>query len=154
MKVEEVKEADFAEIVSLIKGDFPYVSVDRKKIGERLSSGKIFVLKAVEGEKLLGFIEAELLEAGVARINGLTVKEEFRGKGTATLLLDGMLALLKKKKMRRVMLLVKQGNSEAKNLYQKKGFKFMGLYQRELDNSVVEEMELDLEQSESPGYVN
>lgn len=94
---------------------------------------------------MLGFIEIESLEEEIARINGLTVKPEFRNKGIAKKLLEFALQLLKKEGVQRVLLLVKQGNEAAKKLYTEAGFYFIGMYHRDLDQAVVEELELDFE---------
>jgi ribosomal-protein-alanine N-acetyltransferase len=144
MKIEKIKEQDFQEIISLIKAEFPYISFNVDKVKERLSTGRIFLFKAAEKQKLLGFIEIELLEGKVARINGLTVKEEFRNKGIAKKLLDYAVEFLKKKSMQRILLLVKEKNAAAKKVYNEAGFSFIGMYRRELDGAVVEEMEFDL----------
>ncbi len=144
MKIVDIEEKDILEVLQLIKGEFPYVSFDEAKIRERIEGNKIFLFKAVEKKKLLGFIELELFEEGLARINGVTVKEEFRKTGVAKKLLEYALAFLKNKKIARVLLLVKESNKAAKKLYKEAGFEFIGMYHRELDSAVVEEMELDL----------
>ena len=154
MQITRVEEKDIPEILALIKKEFPYLQVDLEKIRERITSGRIMVLKAAEKNALLGFIETEFLEGGIARINGLTVKPEHRKEGVATGLLEEMLKQLELKGIARVLLLVKQSNDEAKKIYQQKGFQFVGLYQREIDGAIVEEMELDLHPGEaSPSYV-
>ncbi|MCX6799319.1 MAG: GNAT family N-acetyltransferase [Candidatus Diapherotrites archaeon] len=154
MQITRVEEKDIPEILALIKKEFPYFQVGLEKIRERITSGRIMALKAVEKNALLGFIEAEFLEEGIARINSLTVKPEHRKEGVATGLLEEMLKQLELKGIERVLLLVKQSNNEAKKIYQQKGFQFVGLYQREIDGAVVEEMELDLHLGEgSPSYV-
>jgi ribosomal-protein-alanine N-acetyltransferase len=155
MQIEPIAERDLPEIISLIKREFPYVEIRIEKIRERIASRRVFVFKAVENKELLGFVEAEMLAPSIARINGLTVKPEERNKGIATALLEHMIDFLQSKGAKRIMLLVKQGNDEAKKLYETKGFKFMGLYQRQIDQSIVEEMELDLgTKEESPSYVS
>lgn len=144
MKVKEIDERDYGEVIGLIKSEFPYVEFNEEKIRERIESRKIFLFKAVDGKKLLGFVELEILEGDIARINGLTVKPEFRNKGVAKELLDYAIGFLKGKRIARVLLLVKEKNAAAKKLYKEAGFSFIGMYHRELDNMVVEEMELDL----------
>lgn len=155
MQVKEIEKSDFAEVLGLIREEFPYVSFNEEKIGQRIASGNYFLFKAVDKNELLGFVELQMLEGKVARINGLTVKPEHRKKGVAKKLLDYVLGFLKKKGVGRVLLLVKQGNEAAKRVYSKAGFKFIGLYNRELDNAVVEEMELDFapKGKEDLGYV-
>jgi len=147
VKITAVEESDFSEVMALIKAEFPYVSFDKARIKKRVASGRIFLFKAVEAKKLVGFIELELFES-IARVNGLTVKPSFRKKGVAKKLLDYAVAFLKKKGIERILLLVKQSNKTAKKLYKEFGFRFIGMYHRELDNAVVEEMELDFSPKE------
>ncbi|MBN2067642.1 MAG: GNAT family N-acetyltransferase [Candidatus Diapherotrites archaeon] len=155
MKIENCTEEDLPEIISLINQEFPYVSISIEKIRKKIADGKISLFKAVEGKRLLGFIEAEFLEEGIARINGVTVKPGERNQGIATALVEHTLEFLKKRQVKRIILLVKQGNEEAKSIYRQKGFKFIGLYHREIDQAVVEEMELDLSgEEEKPSYVS
>jgi len=147
MKIEAIAKQDYGEIIGLIKREFPYVDFDLARIEERVKSGRVAIFKAAEGKALLGFIEAEFLEEGIARINGLTVKEEHRKKGVAKNLVGFVLGFLKNKGVGRVLLLVRQENRAAKKVYEEAGFRFIGMYRRELDNAIVEEMELDF----SPG---
>jgi len=144
MTIKKIDEADYSEVIGLIKSEFPYVEFDEKKIRKRIESNKIFLFKAVEGKKILGFVELEILEGNIARINGLTVKPESRNKGVAKELLDYAIKFLKGKKIARILLLVKEKNAAAKKIYKERGFDFIGMYHRELDSEVVEEMELDL----------
>jgi len=144
MDIKRIEKSDYDEVIKLIKVEFPYVDFDLAKIGERVKSGKVFLFKAVEKGKLMGFVEVELLEEGIARINGLTVKEEFRKKGVAKKLVEFAVKFLKEKKIERVLLLVKEKNEAAKKVYNEAGFKFIGMYKRGLDNAMVEEMELDI----------
>lgn len=153
MEIKRVEEKDYPEVISLIKKEFPYVSFDEKKIRERIESHGIFLFKAVEGKGMLGFVEVELFEGNFARINGLTVKEEFRNRGVAKTLLDYAIAFLKEKKVGRILLLVKQKNEAAKKIYREAGFEFVGMYHRELDNEEVEEMELDIPPEGGLSYV-
>ena len=155
MEIKKIGEKDYKEVLGLIKAEFPYVSFDLEKIRKRIETGKIFLLKAVEKERLLGFIEFEIFEESMARINGLTIKEEHRNKGIAKKLLDYSIEFLKDKGIKRILLLVKQKNKAAKKVYKDAGFSFIGMYRRELDDAVVEEMEMDVsgENQEELNYV-
>ena len=153
MEIKRVEEKDYTEVISLIKKEFPYVCFDEEKIRKRIESNGIFLFKAAEGKTIQGFIEVELLEGNLARINGLTVKEEFRNRGVAKELLDYAIAFLKEKNVGRVLLLVKEKNEAAKKLYSEAGFEFVGMYHRELDNEEVEEMELDIPPEGGLSYV-
>ena len=155
MDIKEIEESDYPEVIGLIKVEFPYVDFDLGKIEQRVKSGRIFLFKAVEKAKLMGFVEVELLEEGIARVNGLTVKKEFRKNGVAKALVEFAIEFLKKKKIGRILLLVKEENKAAKKVYEEQGFKFIGMYKRELDDAIVEEMELDISEgsNEDLSYV-
>ena len=153
MKIERASEEDLREITQLISKDFPYVKREPGKSKELINAGQIVIFKAVENENLLGFSEVQFLEDGIARINGLSVKESWQGKGIGAKLLDYTLKFLKEKNVERIILLVKQSNKKAKAIYESRGFEFIGLYHQKLDNEVVEEMELGLG-SETPAYVS
>lgn len=144
MEIKKIEENDYKDVIGLIREEFPYISFDIEKIKKRIETGKIFLFKATEKENMLGFIELEIFEEGMARINGLTVKEKFRNNGIAKKLLEHSLDFLKNKGVKRILLLVKQKNDPAKKLYKEAGFSFIGMYHRELDDTVVEEMELDV----------
>ena len=153
MKIEKAGGKDLSEISGLVSKEFPYVQRNGDELRQKIASGAIEILKAVEGKRLLGFVEIEFLEADIARINGMSVKEDARRKGVGKALLKAAKERLKKRGMKRTLLLVKQANKNAKELYENEGFSFIGLYRRKIDNAVVEEMELDLQQ-ESPDYVS
>ena len=153
MRVEEAKQADLEEIISLIKTDFPYVERGLEKLKQKIEDGEIVIFTASEGKKILGFIELQFLEGSIARINGLSVKDETQGKGVGKNLLDHAISFLKTKGTERIILLVKESNEKAKELYKSRGFEFIGLYHRRIDQAVVEEMELGLG-GEAPAYVS
>ncbi|MDP6670968.1 MAG: N-acetyltransferase [archaeon] len=153
MKIEKASEKDLREITQLISKDFPYVKRGLGKFKELINAGQIIIFKVVEKEKILGFCEVQFVEEGIARINGLSVKETWQGKGIGAKLLDHTLKFLSEKNIERTVLLVKQSNKRAKAMYEGRGFKFIGLYHRKLDNKVVEEMELGIS-GEAPVYVS
>ncbi|MAG22373.1 MAG: hypothetical protein CL943_03680 [Candidatus Diapherotrites archaeon] len=153
MKIDKASEKDLPEIIVQIQQEFPYVERTEQELREKFGNELVIIFKAVEGEELLGFIEIEFFEGALARINGLSVKESKRAKGIGKALLHFTKERLNEEGIERIILLVKQSNKRAKQLYEKEGFEFVGLYHRKLDNDVVEEMELDLDTSE-PYYVS
>jgi len=149
--VQKAAAEDREKILEMIRKEFPYFSLTEQELWERIRSKNIAVFKASSRKKFAGFIEVEFLNGNEARINGLTIKEEYRGKKAATKLLEKAIGFLKRKNIERVRLLVKQSNETAKKLYRQYGFQFTGLYNKKLDNEVVEEMELPLIE-ETPKY--
>ena len=153
MRIEKATPTDLPGINEFIKRDFPYVERNPEKLREKIADGTIEIFKATEGKKVLGFVEVQFLEQGIARINGLSVREDAREKGIGKDLLGFAIDFLKKKNTARILLLVKRSNQKAKAIYAQAGFQFIGLYHRKIDNASVEEMELDLKQ-ETPDYVS
>lgn len=143
-RIEEAKPKDYKEILELIGKEFSYFSPSMEELKQRLETKLIVVFTASQGEKLAGFIELEIIDVNEARVNGLTVKEEFRGKEAAKTLLSHAINYLKEQGIERVFLLVKQSNEAAKTLYKQFGFGFIGLYHKQLEGEIVEKMELSL----------
>ncbi len=154
MKIEKALESDLPKIMLIIGKEFPYVERSLEKTINAIKEEKITIFKAVEGNKFIGFIEAQFLEEGIARINGVSVEEDSRGQGIGKTLLQYTIKFLKEKGIERILLLVKQSNEKAKSLYREMGFGFIGLYHRKLDNEIIEEMELDLGNRDKPAYVS
>ena len=153
MRIEKAGKKDFPEIEKMIEKDFPYVQRSTENALEKMKRNEITFFKAVEGKKIIGFVEVETFQENIARINGLSVNPNFRRKGIGKKLLLHVIAELEKRGIERVVLLVKQSNQKAKELYESVGFNFIGLYHRRIDEAVVEEMELSLVK-EKPCYVS
>jgi ribosomal protein S18 acetylase RimI-like enzyme len=155
MEIIPAEQNDAKEIVSMILEEFPYAKISAKKLENKMKRKAIRVFKAVEGEKIIGFLELEKLDSITARINGISVKPELRGKGIGKKILEYGIDFLKSKKIKRILLMVKQSNTEAKKLYAEIGFKFMGLLENKIDNDTIEELELNLgaEDDEELNYV-
>ncbi|MBI4043377.1 MAG: GNAT family N-acetyltransferase [Candidatus Diapherotrites archaeon] len=156
MQFFRVRKKDLHEILELIRNEFPYYTISPDDLRMRIDDANYHLLKLVEGSTLQGYVEAEILdpvERG-ARINGIVVKKEFRRKGLGTRLLQEMLEKLKAMEMRHVVLVVETSNEPAKNLYQKLGFKPLGVRGEPLAGKEVEEWLFEFPESmETPSYV-
>lgn len=156
MEITPAEESDSKEIVSMILEEFPYAKISSEKLAKKMKRKAIRVFKAVENEKIIGFLELEKLDSNTARINGISVKPEMRGKGLGKKILEYGIDFLKGKKIKRILLMVKQSNTEAKKLYSEMGFRFMGMLENKIDNDTIEELELNLgseEEDETMNYV-
>jgi len=151
MHLEKIEKSDFAEILSMIREEFPSASVDLSFLEARLSERNVFLLKFSRGEKIAGFIDLEVSEEGFGRIAVLLVRREFRGQDVGKEILKEAIAFLKAKAVERVSVLVRGKNLKAKKLYSRAGFRFVALY--ESSEGTIEEMELELDES-VPSYVS
>ena len=148
-------EKDAKEILPMILKEFSYVKISEEKLRLKMQGRNYRVFKAVESKKIIGFLELEKLNGISARINGLSINPEYRGKGFGKQLLEFAVEYLKKKNISQIILLVKQSNLEAKKLYEEAGFQFMELLENKIDNETIEELELNLhpEEEETPSYI-
>lgn len=153
MKLEKVTETDLAIVSQLIQEEFPYALFDVNMLAKKLQDESFYLFKLVENDEFLAFIEVEIVEEDIARINGLAVKPEHRKKGYGKELIEKSIEFLKEKGINIVSILVKQDNEKAKELYKKLGFEFVGLYQDEDNGTIVEEMMLELDKGK-PSYVS
>ena len=144
MKILKAKSEDADLILPLLKKEFSYVKADSAIFIKRLEEENIFIYKIIEDSKFAGFVDMQILEDGIARINGLAIVYNARGNNLGKELLEFGIQFLKEKGIARVKLLVKEKNETAKKLYTEAGFAFIGLHHENIDESVIEEMELDL----------
>ncbi|GAV21959.1 ribosomal-protein-alanine N-acetyltransferase RimI [Carboxydothermus pertinax] len=102
-------------------------------------------LVAVEGEKVIGYggIWVVLDEA---HITTLAVHPLYRRNGVGASLLNALLEVARNKKVRNIILEVRVSNLPAQHLYQKTGFKPIGLrkkyYTRPEEDAIVMSIEL------------
>lgn len=144
MKIVKADKEDVNEILLLLQKEFTYVKADSVIFLKRLENENIFIYKIIENSKFLGFIDMQILENGIARINGVAIIDKARGKRLGKELLEFGIQFLKNKGIERIKLLVKENNETAKKLYKDAGFSFVDLHHENIDGSVIEEMELNL----------
>ncbi|MDD5148740.1 MAG: GNAT family N-acetyltransferase [Candidatus ainarchaeum sp.] len=155
MDITLVEEKDIKEILPIILREFAYTKMNEKKVLRRIHGKNFRIFKAVEAGKIIGFIELEKLDFDSVRINGLSIVPEKRRNGFGKQLIDFAVEFLKKKNIRRIFLLVRQSNTEAKKLYSEAGFKIVGTEPEKFEGETVEDLELNLhsEEEETPSYI-
>ena len=109
------------EIASIIKKEFDYVKDSREEIIKKLTGKNSFVFAAKKNSVLAGFIFLRLRK-GIAGIDGLAVKKNFRKKGLGSKLLKHALEFLKEKNFSAARLFVLASNKSAIKFYKKNGF--------------------------------
>ena len=86
--------------------------------------GENYYLTAWDEERIVGFIGL-MAVAGEGDITNVAVLPSRRKQGIGDLLVREMLALAKKKEIRKIMLEVRASNEAAIHLYEKYGFEFL-----------------------------
>jgi len=103
-------------------------------------------LVATHPDGLQGYVIARAV-AGEAEILNLAVAPEVRGRGLGGRLLDAMLNLLRRAKVREVFLEVRRGNAPAHALYFSRGFEVVGqranYYRHPVEDAIVLRLALE-----------
>lgn len=117
LKEEDIKEIDFIEQVSF-KSPWEVQSF-RRELKENQFA---YYLAAHYENKVIGYIGSWIF-LNEAHITTLAVHPDFRKKGVGELILNNFLKDCLNKKVKGVILEVRESNSAARNLYKKFGFK-------------------------------
>ena len=89
---------------------------------------------------MTGFSEIEFFfEKSEARLNAIYVEESWRDQGIAKRMIAKLINECKHKKINRLFLLVKVKNEDAKALYERTGFTFEKMHEKEIQGDKVEE---------------
>lgn len=138
MELTQVKETDLDWISEVINRVFPYTDFTKKKLTKKISNTNynLLILKK-EGERI-GFSEVEYLGGGSARLNAVFVREEHRRRGLAKKLLGEVIINCKLRGIKKIFLLVKKDNIGAKKFYEESGFVFIKLFEKRIDDAVIE----------------
>jgi ribosomal protein S18 acetylase RimI-like enzyme len=137
LEIKSAADEDVAIIDEIIRRQFPYTKIPQERISKKIKDKNFLIFAAYQENIFMGFAEFELL-GEEARLNGIYVEEAWRGQKVATKLVKRALHECNKKHFRKVFLLVKETNEGAKKLYQKTGFRFEKMHDREIDGSKVE----------------
>ena len=139
MLIEPAKPEEAVWLDEVIKREFPYVAFTPDKIIERINNPKYLILLSRQENIYTGFAELELfLAKNEARMNALYVDDAWRDQKIGTRLVEQCINECKHRKIQRLFLLVKKGNTGAKYLYTKTGFAFEKKHNKKLDDSEVE----------------
>ncbi len=142
--VREVTERDFPEVYKLgqcIKAEYQQVNDLKKIISEAFN--KIYVYDL--NKNIVGFIQAVVLDESIEIIY-LVVDHEYHQQGIATHLLSHLISNYPAKNY--VILEVKEDNFKARALYEKNGFKKIGIRPKYYDNQDAIIMRKDLSDEE------
>ena len=143
MKFLQLERKDVAEFVMLLQKEFSAGEEDLFQTIDRILKQEVAVFKLVKGGKILGFIEIEEIEEGVARLGAIVISPGARNKGFGKALVSKAIEHLRGENINQAILHVRQENTRAKKLYSQLGFTFSTTIQDETGN-LIDEFELDL----------
>jgi ribosomal protein S18 acetylase RimI-like enzyme len=139
-KISKIEKEDVEDIEQFIEYFFPYTSITKETISEKIKKSNFFLIKHHQKNIITGFSELEVFEdKKEARLNAVFVEEAWRGQKIATKLIKKSIHEAKRRKhLHRLFLLVKESNTPAKNLYRKCGFEFEKIHDKQIEECVVE----------------
>jgi ribosomal-protein-alanine N-acetyltransferase len=118
--IRKIKEIDFRAVAEITNKHFSYMSMTPSKIAARISRGFFYFVAVVDG-KIAGFVDIEVKEKQ-ARVIGLAVEDEFRGRGIGSALIAEAVEFAGSAGKRAVYLTVRQSNMSAIKFYERQGF--------------------------------
>lgn len=122
MNIEELNLKDVKEIAAL-ESKYIYYPYSEAVLNEMLKNSNCLALKVMEEGVLAGYISGQFV-IDEFNINNVVIKEAYRRKGYATALMNEVIKICKREKVKKLYLEVATSNEAAKGLYAKFGFKF------------------------------
>jgi len=145
MKISLALLQDAEWLDSVIKVEFPYTMFSPEKILARITDPRFCVLTSKQKNIIQGFLELEFLDGEEVRLNAVYVEDFWRLQRVATHLIKQSIKEAKKRGVKRMFLLVKENNLNAKRLYERLGFNFEKIHDKLIEGSKVEVWTIQLE---------
>jgi len=121
--IDRVSERELDRILEIEAASFGHDAYDRKLFAEYLHKCGDLFLGAWKGRKLCGYmLTRKGVESPRAELISVAVDPKFRGRGVAGALMKSTLRRLALRRTRRLGLMVKLTNAEARRFYEKFGF--------------------------------
>ncbi|RLI96757.1 MAG: hypothetical protein DRO96_02355 [Candidatus Aenigmatarchaeota archaeon] len=137
VKIREIQNRDAKQVAEMLQKEFgddykPFHFTESWLLEKIAYPNDLFLVveknNKKKGENIIGVIRACLVDIDLAELRNIVVHEEYRGNNIAERLIKQMLALLKKKGMRKVIVRTKAENKPALSLFRKLGFKKEGYF--------------------------
>ena len=135
-------EKHACSLTAMTRHFFPYTGFTAKTVRSRLADADNEYYVALQEGHCVGFVDLSY-SGDSAKILGLGVLREERGRGIGKKLLDHALDKAREK-AKRVHILVAEDNAVARRLYGEKGFENLGQLDRLIDGKTVLLMARDL----------
>lgn len=132
MWIRPMEENDIPQLESIERecfSDFWSKELLKQTFEQKLDSS--FVVEA--DCKIVGYINIRIIDSE-AELMRIAVKNEFRGKGYAKLMMERMLCLVEAKEARIIRLEVRESNKAAIELYKSFGFEIEGVRKNYYNN--------------------
>ncbi len=133
MQIVDMTAEHLADILTVEAESFPHPWTEKMFLEEL--SGKFSVYRAaVEDGRAVGYMGMWLL-AGEGHITNIAVAKDFRCRGLGSALMDDFISLAEQQSLTLMTLEVRESNTGAIALYEKKGFEEVGRRKNYYDNT-------------------
>ena len=133
MQIVDMTAEHLADILTVEAESFPHPWTEKMFLEEL--SGKFSVSRAaVEDGRAVGYMGMWLL-AGEGHITNIAVAKDFRCRGLGSALMDDFISLAEQQSLTLMTLEVRESNTGAIALYEKKGFEEVGRRKNYYDNT-------------------
>ena len=133
MQIVDMTAEHLADILTVEAESFPHPWTEKMFLEEL--SGKFSVYRAaVEDGRAVGYMGMWLL-AGEGHITNIAVAKNFRCRGLGSALMDDFISLAEQQSLTLMTLEVRESNTGAIALYEKKGFEEVGRRKNYYDNT-------------------
>lgn len=133
MQIVDMTAEHLADILTVEAESFPHPWTEKMFLEEL--SGKFSVYRAaVEDGRAVGYMGMWLL-AGEGHITNIAVAKDFRCRGLGSALMDDFISLAEQQSLTLMTLEVRESNTGAIALYEKKGFEEAGRRKNYYDNT-------------------
>ncbi|GEM_PF-2133849 len=139
-KIRLANEQDAVVIADIIKKHYEedymgFVTFNEGYVKGKMKKNNFYFVAEIEKQtdgtpvlEIVGCLRASVVDIDLAEIRNICIEERFRNQGIATQLLDTALALLKEKKMRKVLARTIAWNDKALRFFKSFGFEQEGLF--------------------------
>lgn len=133
MQIVDMTAEHLADILTVEAESFPHPWTEKMFLEEL--SGKFSVYRAaVEDGRAVGYMGMWLM-AGEGHITNIAVAKDFRCRGLGSALMDDFISLAEQQSLTLMTLEVRESNTGAIALYEKKGFEEVGRRKNYYDNT-------------------
>jgi ribosomal-protein-alanine N-acetyltransferase len=133
VQIVDMTAEHLADILTVEAESFPHPWTEKMFLEEL--SGKFSVYRAaVEDGRAVGYMGMWLL-AGEGHITNIAVAKDFRCRGLGSALMDDFISLAEQQSLTLMTLEVRESNTGAIALYEKKGFEEVGRRKNYYDNT-------------------
>lgn len=125
IRFRRMEQEDAAGVEVVEKASFA-IPWSRQSFWEEVANDKTYYLLALDNDKIIGYVGAWLL-LDEAHITNVAIMPEYRGRGIGTQMMVEFIRIVKERGITAMTLEVRPSNKVALVLYDRLGFKSVGL---------------------------